>query len=220
MYLRTIDIHPQKLCNLCYVTVKNAHASKMDVNLFKQKHPNMKEQVDSISRMWQTHKRKNCIVYNTFTNQMHPGRRKSLCKRGRPVTEKCCDERLSTEGNLFATIFHDTHEKINFSEVEVCNLNESHLNTFICHNCKSLLSVVSIKTACSHYFCSACMPDSFKNEKNTTIKCLFLACIRDIDLNDVKAVDDRFKQQILNLDVKCKQMWSSWACLHISSTYL
>ena len=56
-------------------------------------------------------------------------------------------------------------------------------------------------TNCGHYFCSLCLSGVFKNASSNTIHCPTCECI--VHFDDIQLIQKKFKEQLLDLNVKC-----------------
>ena len=55
-------------------------------------------------------------------------------------------------------------------------------------------------TKCGHYFCSVCLSGIFKNLSSNTVQCPTCECI--VHLDDVQPIQNKFKEQLLDLNVR------------------
>ena len=52
-------------------------------------------------------------------------------------------------------------------------------------------------------FCVCCLDQYFRHKSTTTVTCP--VCPKAISINDIKAADERFQQQLFALDMKCSK---------------
>ena len=138
-----------------------------------------------------------------MTRENKGGRPKTANKRcGRPKIQQ---KRDIISINLFLHLFdqEENDGSENYENVEIHNVSEGQKQTYICTICQHIFSFASVKTRCYHYFCAHCLNQYFRHKSSKTLTCP--VCPKAISINDIKAADDRFQQQLLTLDVKCSK---------------
>ena len=121
-------------------------------------------------------------------------------KRGNPNLTGLKLKFNSNEMDIFGKLFHDDTVQIPSHPLAV-NLPQSQSKHFMCDTCKNLFSLKSVMTDCGHYFCSICLSGVFKNASSNIIHCPTCECI--VHFDDIQPIQKKFKEQLLDLNVKC-----------------
>ena len=159
-----------------------------------------KEKALSVSTKWKPHHRNECHVCLMHQNQKKAGAPKKK-RRGNP---NLTGQKLNFNANkmdIFGSLFHDSTLETPSQPLAI-KLPESQRKHFVCDICKDLFSLESVMTKCDHYFCSVCLSYVFKNLSSNTVQCP--TCESIVHLDDVQPIQNKFKEQLLDLNVRCQ----------------
>ena len=197
------NLHPKVMCSACMNRLKNAKVLSVDTKIDKECYLGENEKVQIVSELWKPHSRINCKLCMKHDRENKGGRPKKASKRrGRPKMQQKTD---IISSNLFSHFFYQegNDDSENYENVEIHNVSEGQKQTYICTICQHIFLFASVKTRCDHYFSACCLDQYFRHKSSTTVTCP--VCPKAISINDIKAADERFQQQLLTLDVKCSK---------------
>ena len=193
--------HPQHFCVYCYRRMINTKRRNNSTSYIVN-------DISHVEQIWKPHV-DNCPV----CSQAQEAAKGCLTFRKRK-----CDairfERIPLQYNseMNDIFFSDVHSTLPIESRDLRNFDIAYfdtpvVDTFICKLCSNIFDICSVKTACDHYFCSTCLSLVFKKAHKNNVDCPI--CFRNVDYQDIKKVDDRFKVQLLALRVRCVK------CKHI-----
>lgn len=194
--------HPKVMCLACYNRVKKANVLVDDSRLDKKEFLGEKEKASIVSALWQPHKRVNCQVCETYNSQAKQGRHKHVKRCGKPKCVTSTHKETDTE-NIFSHLFDTVSKSPEKSMLEIDNMLPGQKETFICQLCQCIFSMRTVRSKCDHYFCSECLSNLFLFRKTGTVDCPI--CHKAIRRDEIKVADERFKQQLSNIEVVCKK---------------
>ena len=153
------QIHPQRFCNLCYVSSGESGSES---------------RVTRQPIAWEAHSEDNCTACSTL-RLLQKGGRPKKSKRGRPASQKkesTGDATKQSEVRVVADFIKKivdikkvSTEKPKYQITQLAErfeFVESVRPDFYCPICKELLSV-PIETSCEHYFCAECLIGVFES---------------------------------------------------------
>ena len=153
--------HPDKLCRKCYLTIVNTRNIKDPMERI-DKYSKEREIILSLRNEWQTHSGEKCKICEMNVRPKVPfGKSKSNMNKTVEFIP------FSSELDGFVHLCKETEVESN-SYVEIV-LKENMWTLFNCAICQQNFKRNTVKTKCSHYFCSDCLFRFFWHGKSTQL---------------------------------------------------
>ena len=144
--------------------------------------------------MWQEHSIENCKVCNLYNVQSKGGVPKKKERRGRIKLLFDIESKDIFLNKLDQSVVDCKLENCELAQW-LCKLKAK----FTCGVCKNILSLRSVTTKCN-YFCSVCLSDMFKRNRQNDIKCPI--CNKNVNFKDIEGTDMAFRSILSDLMVK------------------
>ena len=187
--------HPDKICRKCYLNIVKSRNINDPFERI-EKYSKEREIIQSLRYEWKFHIEQNCKICDMSVRPKSLFRREDKKQKGENGIDNIS---FKSESDGFTHLTEKCEMKLN-ENVEILH-KENLWILFNCVICQRHFKRNTVKTKCSHYFCSDCLSQYFWHGQINSLPCPI--CKDSISYDEIEASDWLFKMQLFNSFATC-----------------